>query len=96
MCRGVDYARARPQREQRHLPALQRLRADVITGQDHQDVGGRHRLLRTDIHRTQVYQGSQTYQPKMLNLENYANKVLSKCRYATVLGVCINTMTTTF
>ena len=50
----VDNARARPQREQRGLSAQQRLHPHLQQGQDHQDVGGGYRLLRQDLHRTQV------------------------------------------
>ena len=49
-----DDARARPQREQRLLPAHRGLHRVQQQGQDHQDVGGADRLLRADIHGSQV------------------------------------------
>ena len=52
MCK--DDARARPQREQRLLPAHRGLHRVQQQGQDHQDVGGADRLLRADIHGSQV------------------------------------------
>ena len=49
-----DDARPRPQREQRLLPAHRGLHRVQQQGQDHQDVGGADRLLRADIHGSQV------------------------------------------